>query len=210
VRSSNGIEVWSIENKDDVTASARVFKPIFKEARAARSMIFNEHYFAYGTNTEVKVFQLPECQLKYAIERPKSHILKFSPKGTFLIVYEIYISNKDNPNNSNLFFYEVTTGKQVASFVQKKNSEWEPFFNHDETMLALMVNGTVEFYDVSSSGFSKSSHRTVGKVGAFSVSPGVNTHVAVYVPGTKGSPSMARLFQYPNMESTVSITYNLI
>lgn len=194
------MEVWTIENKDSA-ASARVFKPILKEARPARALAFNEQYFAYGSNTDVKVFNI-NYELKYTIPRPRSHIIKFSPKSTYIIVYEIYISTKDNPMNPNLFIYEAATGREVQSFVAKKNSEWEPFFSHDESMLAIMLAGDVHFYDVSSTGeFTKSPHKITGKVGGFSVSPGLNTHVAVYIQGTKGSPSMARLFKYPNLET---------
>lgn len=202
VRGSGGVEVWTIENKDAATTSDRVFKPIFKESRIARAMAFNENYFAYGTSTEIKVCNT-SYELKYSIPRPRSHIIRFSPKGTYLIVYEIYISTKENPNNPNLFFYETATGKELQTFIMKKNSEWEPFFNHDESMLAIMLAGDVHFYDVSSAGvFTKSPLKVTGKVGGFSVSPGTNTHVAVYIQGAKGSPSMARLFKYPNIDAT--------
>ncbi len=202
MRGSSGVEAWKIENPNG-PVSARIFKPFFKEARSARSMAFNENYFAYGSGTDVKVFD-NNYELKYSVPRPRSHILKFSPKGTYLIVYEIYISTKDNPMNPNLFFYEASTGKELQNFVMKKNSEWEPFFNHDETMLAIMLSGDVHFYDVSSTGeFTKSSHKIAGgKIGGFSVSPGLNTHIAVYIQGAKGSPSMARLFKYPNIEAS--------
>lgn len=196
-RSSNGIEIWAIQNKDAVSSNARVFKPIFKEACAARSMCFNENFFAYGNNDEVRVYSI-NLELIYTIPRPRSHIIRFSPKGTYLIVYEIYVSSKDS---ANLFFYETTTGKELKSFVMKKNSEWEPFFNHDETLLAIMMGGEVHFYDVFND-FTKSSLKITGKIGGFNVSPAVNTHVAVYVQGSKGSPSMARLFKYPNVEGT--------
>lgn len=200
VRSSSGVEVWS--GRVDGGAAERGFKAFFKEARPARSMTSNEKYFAYGSNTDVRVYST-NYELLYTIPRPRSHILKFSPKGTYLIVYEIYISTKDDPMNPNLFFYEASTGKELQNFVAKKNSEWEPFFSHDESMLAIMLGGDVHFYDVSSTGeFTKSAHKITGKVGGFSVSPGANTHVAVYIQGTKGSPSMARLFKYPNLEGS--------
>lgn len=79
-----------------------------------------------------------------------------------------------------------------------------------------MLNGEVCFFE----NFNKTSQKLSGKVGGFSVSPGKllsgayngslyvirnfkgASHVAVYFRGNKGSPSMCRLFKYPNLEGS--------
>lgn len=200
VRSSSGIDIWEINNKDSQNASGRIFKPFFKEAKAARSVAYSSSMFAYGSNTEVKVFNL-NYELKYTIPRSRSHIIRFSSKGTFLIVYEIFVSTKESPNNPNLFFYDADNGKELISFCMKKHSEWEPYISDDESILALMLGGDIHFYDISNGTFTKSSQKLSGKIGSFSLSPGLSTHIALYLQSAKGSPSMARLFKYPNLDS---------
>ncbi|KAG5675371.1 hypothetical protein PVAND_005280 [Polypedilum vanderplanki] len=205
VRSSTGIDVWEISNKDDPVPSKRVFKPFFKETRsAARCLAYSEKYFACGTKDNVKMYNL-NYELQYTIPLTRSHILKFSPKGTYLIVYEIFISTKENPNSPNLFIYDADTGKELISFVMKKHSEWEPFISNDETLLAIMMSGDVHFYNIANGTFTKTTQKLSGKVGSFSLSPGQNTHVALYLQGVKGSPSMAKLFKYPNLDASATV-----
>ncbi|KAL7040107.1 hypothetical protein ACKWTF_000272 [Chironomus riparius] len=203
VRSNSGIDVWEIKNKDSQSASGRVFKPFFKESKGARAFAYSSSSFVYGSNTEVKVFNL-NYELQYTIPRSRSHVIKFSPKGTFLIVYEIFVSTKESPNSPNLFFYEAETGKELISFAMKKHSEWEPHISNDESVLAIMLAGDVHFYEIANGTFTKSSQKLSGKVGSFSLSPGLSTHVALYLQSAKGSPSMARLFKYPNLDLPIA------
>lgn len=165
VRSGNGLEIWNVENN----SAARQFKPIFKEAKPARAMTTSENFFAYGNSADgVKVYS-SKMELKFTVPRTKAYILKFSPKETFLIVYEIYTSSKENSDNPNLFIYETATGQEKSSFVMKRHSEWEPFFAQDESFFAINVNGDVCFYE----NFVRTQLKLSGKVGGFSVSPGV-------------------------------------
>lgn len=169
VRSGSGLEIWNIENKDGST-STRQFKPVFKEAKAARSMTYSDNFFAYGNGSDgVKVYNSATMELKFVVPRVKAYIIKFSPKETYLIVYEIFTSNKENSDNPNLFIYETASGQEKASFVMKRHSEWEPFFAQDESFFALMLNGEVCFFE----NFTKTQLKLSGKVGSFSVSPGI-------------------------------------
>ena len=169
VRSGSGIEIWNVENKDG-SPSTRQFKPFFKEAKAARTMAYSENFFAYGNTTDgVKVYSSANMELKWnAVPRTKAYIIKFSPKETYTIVYEIFTSSKENSDSPNLFIYETESGQEKASFVMKRHSEWEPFFAQDESFFAIMLNGEVCFFE----NFTKTQQKLSGKVGGFSVSPG--------------------------------------
>jgi translation initiation factor 2A len=194
VRSGTGLEVWNVENKDSSASSARQFKPFFKETKPARALTYSENFFAVGNSADgVKVFN-SKMELKFTIPRTKAYILKFTAKETYLIVYEIYTSTKDNAESPNLTIYETATGEEKCSFVMKRHSEWEPYFAQDESFFAIMLNGEICFYE----NFVKTQLKLSGKVGSFSVSPGA-PHVALYLRGVKGSPSMCRLFRYPNV-----------
>lgn len=168
MRSGNGLEVWNVE-KSNSAAAVSQFKPIFKEAKAARAMTTSENFFAYGNSVDgVKVYN-SKMELKFTVPRTKTYILKFTPKESFLIVYEIFTSSKENSENPNLFIYDTATGQEKCSFVMKRHSEWEPFFAQDESFFAIMLNGDVCFYE----NFVKTELKLSGKVGGFSVSPGV-------------------------------------
>lgn len=154
--------------EDDISPAKRTFKPVFKDTKPARAMTFSENYFATGNSSDgVKVYN-SKMELKFSVPRNKAYIIKFSPKETYLIVYEIFTSSKENSDNPNLFFYCTETGEEKASFVQKKHSEWEPTFGQDESFFAVMINGEVCFYE----NFVKTQLKLSGKVGGFSISPG--------------------------------------
>lgn len=123
MRSGNGLECWNVEGKDG-SVDKRQFKPFFKEAKAARSIAYSENFFACGNSSEgVKVYN-SKMQLKFTVPNTKAYILKFSPKETFLIVYEIFTSSKENSENPNLFIYDTESGQQKITFTMKKHSEW--------------------------------------------------------------------------------------
>lgn len=168
VRSGTGLEIWNVENKDGPIAS-RQFKPFFTETKGARAMTYSENYFAYGNSVDgVKVYETSKMELKFTVPRTKAYILKFSPKETYLIVYEIFTSSKENAETPNLHIYETATGVEKISFVMKRHSEWEPFFSSCESFFAIMLNSDVCFYE----NFTKTPQKLSGKVGGFSVSPG--------------------------------------
>lgn len=200
MRSGTGLEVWNIQNKDAAPAQ-RQFKPFFKDTKPARAMCFSENFFAIGSQVDgVKVYNA-KMELKFTLAaRTKPFVLKFSSKETYLIVYEIFTSNKENSDTPNLFIYETASGQEKSSFVMKRHSEWEPFFAQDESFFAIMINGEVNFYE----NFTQSQQKISGKIGAFSVSPGKTSYIAVYLRGNKGSPSMARLFKFPDLVNPVA------
>lgn len=157
-----------MENKDGAP-SARQFKSTFKELKAARTMAYSDNFFAYGNSTDgVKVFKSSTMELKFTVPRMKAYIIKFSPKETYMIVYEIFTSSKENPDKPNLYIYETASGQEKSSFVMKRHSEWEPFFSQDESFFAIMLNSEVCFFE----NFTKTQLKLSGKVGGFSVSPG--------------------------------------
>lgn len=135
--------------------------------------------------------------------------MKFSPKGTYLMTWEIFTTNKDNPEGGpNLFIYKSETGEEVFSTIQKKQTDWEPFWSADETLLCMMLGGEVFFYELNTpEGFTTPTRKLGGgKNGKFSLSPGNKNFYVFYVPGTKGSPSMCKLYLYPTVNTTQAIT----
>lgn len=193
VRSGNGLEMWQISNKDG-PASTRKFQPhegfTKEETRTCKAMTFSDKLFAFCNGSVVKIMDSSDFKLKASLPCSRAHILKFSPMGTYVIVYEIFISSKENPDNPNLFIYTTDTGELVQSFVMKRHSEWEPFMAQDESFFAIMLNGDVHFYEKSEDGFSKTQQKLTGKVGGFSVSPGN------YIELDRGKNTSSYIFFY--------------
>lgn len=66
-----------------------------------------------------------------------------------------------------------------------------------------MIGGEALFFEPNSeNGFQKPAQKIGGsRGGELSVAgAGSNPHVALYVPGVKGSPSMCKIYRYPALE----------
>lgn len=123
------------------------------------------------------------------------------------MTWEIFSTNKDNPNGSpNLYVYKSETGEEVFSTIQKKQTDWEPHWSSDETIFGIMLGGEAFFYEVNSPTGFKSSAKKLGggRNGSISISPGKTPYIAFYVPGTKGAPSMCKIFQYPAVTQAIA------
>lgn len=138
------------------------------------------------------------------LPRPKAFYLKFSPKGNYLMTWEMFVTTPANPEGSpNLYIYEAATGKEVYSVVQKRQIDWEPHFSADENIVAIMIGGEVLFFELNGpDGFKKAARKLGGgRGGGVSLSPGVQPHIGFYIPGVKGAPSMTKLYKYPNVDA---------
>uniref|UniRef100_A0A336M9U3 Eukaryotic translation initiation factor 2A n=1 Tax=Culicoides sonorensis TaxID=179676 RepID=A0A336M9U3_CULSO len=204
LRSSTGVEVWSATSAKNYLADSSFARD---ETKNCRAVAFSPEgrYLAWANGTKVQIAS-PNDRWKIiaTLPRPKAFYLKFSPKGTYLMTWEIFVTSPSNPEGSpNLYFYKVATGEEVFSCVQKRQIEWEPHWSSDESIVALMIGGEVLFYELqSSTGLSKPAKRLGGgRNGAVSLSPGNSPHIGFYVPGVKGAPSMCKLYKYPNIEA---------
>lgn len=134
--------------------------------------------------------------------RPKAFAIKFSPKGTYLVTLEHFVTPKEGTEGaSNFYVYKTDTGDEVYSIINKKYSDdWAPGWSNDESLFALMIGGEALFFETNEpDGFQKAVRKIGGsRNGELSVAgAGSNPHVALYVPGVKGSPSVCKIFRYP-------------
>lgn len=211
IRSATGVEVW----KSDGFKTPFVPDPGFArdESKLCRAIVYspNGRFLAWANGSTVQICTASNWKIVHKLPRPKAFYLKFSPRSTYLMTWEIYTENskdevKEKPN---LFLYDVASGHEVFSIIQKRHADWEMHWAADESLFALMVGGEVLFYEVSENAEipAKPTKRLGGaRNGGVSVSPGPSPpFVAFYVPGTKGAPSMCRLFRYPNLEANQPI-----
>lgn len=211
IRSSTGVEVWKSDGpKAPFVPDAGFARD---ESKLCRAIVYspNGRFLAWANGTTVQICSASNWKVIHKLPRPKAFYLKFSPRSTYLMTWEIYTENpkdevKEKPN---LFLYDVASGREVFSIIQKRHADWEMHWAADESLFAVMVGGEVLFFEVKPDAEfpTKPTKRLGGaRNGGVSVSPGPSPpFVAFYVPGTKGAPSMCRLFRYPNLEANQPI-----
>ncbi|XP_053694139.1 eukaryotic translation initiation factor 2A [Sabethes cyaneus] len=211
LRSSTGVEVWKSNGFKTPFIPDTEF--VRDESKLCRAIVYspNGRFLAWANGSTVQICTVSDWKVQQKFPRPKAFYLKFTPRSTYLMTWEIYTENpkdeiKEKPN---LFLYDVASGKEVFSIIQKRHADWEMHWAADESLFALMVGGEVLFYEMQpNSEFPTKPVKRFGGVrnGGVSVSPGPSPpFVAFYVPGSKGAPSMCRMFRYPNLESNQPI-----
>uniref|UniRef100_A0A182QIU0 Eukaryotic translation initiation factor 2A n=1 Tax=Anopheles farauti TaxID=69004 RepID=A0A182QIU0_9DIPT len=209
LRSAKGVEVWKLEQQ----TSKLTFLPDARftpdQSKSCRAIVYSPdgRFLAWANGSTVQLVRVANCWKQIAsLPRPKACNLRFSPLSNYLMTWEPYTQNpnetpKEKPN---LFIYRAETGEEVFSIIQKRHQDWQMHWSCDESIAALMVGGEALFYDHSPTGPGfKQVVKRFGNLrnGGLSVAPGLSPpHIGVYMPGTKGAPSMCRLFKYPNLE----------
>ncbi|GAB0088846.1 Eukaryotic translation initiation factor 2A [Sergentomyia squamirostris] len=213
IRSNVGVELWKTLKKEFPYVPYEKFpRDVSKNCRTLQFSPCGR-FLAWGNGGKVQLCRLTisgDWEVIASLPRPKAFYLKFSPRGKYLMTWEIFSTNKDNPEGSpNLFVYATETGDEVFSAVQKKQVEWEPGWSSDESIFALMLGGEVFFYEVNLPDGFKSSTKKLGggRNGCISMAPNVGQpFLAFYVPGTKGSPSMCKIYQYPSLNPAQAVS----
>ena len=119
--------------------------------------------------------------------------LGFSPKGTFVITWQRPSKDEAGDAVKNLKVWRVideasngddSQRETVGKFVQKSQTGWNFQYTFDEQYCARVVTNQVQIYE--SSDLTKVWNRIhVEGVADFSVSPGKNHSIAVFVPERK-------------------------
>ncbi|KAK9307333.1 hypothetical protein QLX08_002341 [Tetragonisca angustula] len=178
------------------------------DSKTCKAMVFSPEgrYFAWVNGMTAKILHCSTWKIITEIKRPKISAIQFSARSTYFMTWEPFIATSSNPQGTpNLNIWKSETGELVKSFIQKKQSDWEPQWTSDEKICGILVGADVILYeDVN---FNKIMYRiNVAKVARFSISPS-NTpyYILCYMPGKSDQPSFARLFQYPKFEFTQAL-----
>lgn len=115
----------------------------------------------------------------------------------------LIISVSDHDNFKITWISAGRDVKVVHSLKLSKQPEVQ--FSHDESVFARLSNNSVLFAQIPD--FQSTAKKTPDslKVAKFSLSPGTGPlHVLCFIPSTtKGQPSFARMFKYPNFDQMV-------
>jgi len=164
---------------------------------------------AWIANGQVCVVEGPEWVSIGKLQHAKAQEICFSPKGSYLAIWEYYTKSKGDAQPSpNLSVYDVSGKKLLKAFFQQSQTDWQPQWTGDETIMARNVTNQVHFYkadDLETIVEKKISQ----KVKSFSLSPSIGTHhVTFFVPSVKGAPAYVHLYKYPNFKDASSALAN--
>lgn len=94
------------------------------------------------------------------------------------------VKRADGAPYENVHVWEIQSGKKVLSFSHKNQDTWKIQWTEDESFLARIVTGEVQFYNTKNFAQPHSRLKLEG-ITEFSISPGKNPSVAVFVPEKK-------------------------
>ncbi|KAL5784166.1 hypothetical protein ACOSQ2_006558 [Xanthoceras sorbifolium] len=135
-----------------------------------------------GSFKEIKSFQVPNVVAA-----------SLSPCGTYLQTFQKY----STPQEKNVVLWKTETGDSVYHLFQKNMTKatWPSIrFNSDEAVACRLATNELQFFDARD--FSKGIiHRLrVPGVAAFELSKAPGSHVAAYVPESKGTPASVQIY----------------
>ncbi|XP_050432890.1 eukaryotic translation initiation factor 2A [Adelges cooleyi] len=173
---------------------------------ACKFMIFspNGKHFAWINGSKVILTKTSDWKVISEVVYPKATQLVYSSKGTYLVIYEPFMTTPSNPKGSpNVHILRTVNGELVKSFEYRDSKLWAPQWSSDEKVCARFLNGEVLFYE--NSNFENVVHRIKGlKLNNYSISP-ANQQISIlcFLPA-KAGPSNGRLFHYPDFNSIIA------
>lgn len=178
--------------------------PLMQQKGPSRLMGFNKDgtRFLYCDGLKVKVLDISCGDVLFEVAKQKTQDFAFSPKSTYLALYEDFFTTPSNPQgNPNMDIYNLKTGQLLKSMIMKKRNGWQPRWSSDEELCARCVSNEVQFYN--SDQLDGTAIKKLYMQGVSEFTFGTTSdplYVATYVQGKKGNPSFVRLWQYPNFD----------
>ncbi|EAU31063.1 conserved hypothetical protein [Aspergillus terreus NIH2624] len=169
-------------------------------------------YFAWASPEKVTIVDPSVGHVVSTIPAENVFELGFSPLGTYLITWQRPSKDANGDATKNLKVWQVVeqapdapaeTHTVVGSWVQKSQTGWNLQYTADERFCARVVTNEVQFFQSDNLAKVWNKLRVEG-VSDFSLSPGKNPSVAVFVPERKGQPAAVKLFMVPQFGAPVS------
>lgn len=164
----------------------------------------NGKYFAYATGEAICVTDPDSGSLLRSIPAINIIDMAFSPRGKFIMSWERPKKDEASGNyGPNLRLWEVETGEYIRGFTQKNQAGWKIQFSFDEKYAARLVTDAVELYETINFKTIWMRLKAEGCT-SFSLSPGQNYSVAVFIPEKSSDPASVKVYQIPNFKQPVS------
>lgn len=216
-RSKDGLKLITSFRNDSVCSDEIVLAKTEDKSNRIESVCCSEdgQYVAWCDNNYIECIKFDNQErVFYQPNTFKSNCLMISPRSTRIVSFST-MSGGDN-----LHFWDLETQTILASMRYKKASQWKPVFSMNEDIclqhigneLVLYANGKfdkpkqrighikVDDFSLSSSSFHDNTYQHL-----YSKRTKNKTHyIAIYTAGTKGQPSIVKIYKYPNMNDCIT------
>ncbi|KAL9240683.1 hypothetical protein vseg_014873 [Gypsophila vaccaria] len=190
VRDEGGFSIWTGPPFDNGEPAIKLQKV------ACKSVVFSEDGSRLMVIKPEGVISVYDCKTYKeisSIQVPDLLGATLSPRGTYVQTFQ----KASSPQEKNVNLWKVDTAASVYSLSQKhmSRSTWPPIsFSSDEATACRLATNEVQFFD--SGDFSKgfASRLRVPGVAAAQLSKLPSTHVATYVPESKGVPASIQIY----------------
>ncbi|RIB25504.1 eukaryotic translation initiation factor eIF2A-domain-containing protein [Gigaspora rosea] len=161
-------------------------------------------YISLASPEIVKIIDSNNAEPRSEIEKKNIVEIGFSPKGTYISTWERPVKLGENLVHKNLIVWETATAQMLIQFTQKSQANWNVQWTEDESFFSRMVTGEVHFYD--SKRIEKGIHTKLRleNIVDFSLSPGKNPSIAVFIPEKNGAPASVRIYSITNFNSPLA------
>lgn len=167
-------------------------------------------YFAYTQPDKVTIvdtYNNGKVALELAFK--DTFEVSFSPNGTYLCCWlKPTKSIEESSNNvlwsKNVKIVHIASNSIIAEFTSKIQANWKPQFTKDEKIMAKLYPSQVRFYDLSKYlqqlnqpliNFDKPTFSlALENISTYSISPGNNPSIAIFVPEKAGIPASVKLY----------------
>ncbi|PRQ49591.1 putative transcription factor WD40-like family [Rosa chinensis] len=131
---------------------------------------------------EIRSFQVPNLTAA-----------ALSPRGTFLQTFQ----KSSTPQNKNVTLWNVDTGEPAYDQFQKSitKTNWPSVrFSSDEAVACKLATNEIQFFDAADFSKGVTNRLRVPGVAAIELSKAPGSHVAAFVPESKGIPASVQIF----------------
>ena len=160
--------------------------------------------FAYANSETITLINPDTGAVLHTLSAPNILEIAFSPRGSYIMSWERPKRDEASGNFApNLRLWSTSSGEYIRAFTQKGQAGWKLQFSFDEKYCARLVKNEIEFFETSNF---KSSWARLPAEGCstFSLSPGQNYSIAVFIPEISSRPASVRVYQIPNFKQPVS------
>ncbi|CAN1250720.1 Eukaryotic translation initiation factor 2A, partial [Linum perenne] len=191
VRGPDGASVWNGPPFKDGKPS------IDLENVRCNSSKFSEDGSVLMVMKDASIISVYDCKNKFkeirSFQVPNIVSAALSPCGTFLQTFQ----KSSTPEEKNVVLWRTETGDALHSHFQKNSTKatWPSIrFSSDETVACRLATNEIQFFDPKD--FSKGlvNRLRVPNIAGFELSALPGSHVAAFVPESKGSPASVQIY----------------
>lgn len=163
---------------------------------ACNSAIFSEdgsRLMVVKPDGNISIYDCKTYEEIRSIQAPDLIAANISPRGTYLQTFQ----KPSGPQDKNVNLWSVETGDSVYKLSQKNMSKttWPSItFSSDEAVACRLATNEVQFFDPADMSKGFVSRRRVPGVAAIQLSKLPGSHIATYVPESKGVPASVQIF----------------